>query len=78
MLEDDDLEQMMEEILDYWCELPDDEIRQLFDWNRIPQSVDFAWKLGGTEYTIVSHFNKNANECLREKVDRLLEREIHE
>jgi len=68
---------MIEEILDYWCELPDDEIRQMFNWNRIPRSVDFVWKLGGTEYTVVSHFKDGADECLARKLDRLLEGEIH-
>ena len=71
-----ELRQKLDEVLDALCELPEDEIRAIFRGNRIPCGVDYIWEFWGTEYTVVSHFNKNAAECLMQTVDRLLGEDV--
>ena len=36
-------------------------------------NADFTRTIGGTEYTVISHFNKSAPESLIQKLTRLLE-----
>ena len=71
-----DLNQVIDETLDWLSDLPEDEIRQRYREMRIPRNVDFRWTIGSTEYTVVSHFNQNAGDDILHKVQRLLEDEV--
>jgi hypothetical protein len=39
---------------------------------RFPTDLDFSKTIGGTTYTVRSHFNRDAGECLFAKVNRLM------
>ena len=45
------------------------------DWFRrkqFPRKIDFEKEIGGTVYTVRTHFNSDASETLREKTERIL------
>jgi len=45
------------------------------DWFRskqFPHKIDFEKEIGGTVYTVRSHFNSDSSETLREKTERIL------
>ena len=39
---------------------------------QFPRKIDFEKEIGGTVYTVRSHFNADATETLREKTERIL------
>ena len=69
------LRQVLDETMDWLSDLPEDEIRYHLSEQRYPRGVDFRWTIGGTEYTVVSHFNQNAGDDIFHKVQRLMESE---
>ena len=75
MEQDKDLRQVLDETLDWLSGLPEDEIRRRLPEMRCPRGVDFRWTIGGTEYTVISHFNQNAGDDIFRKVQRLLDDE---
>jgi hypothetical protein len=75
MLNNQDIQKALDVTLDWLSDQSEDIIRKMFSDRRIPRSVDFIWEIGGTEYTVISHFNQNAEEDIFNKVQRLLEDE---
>lgn len=48
---------------------------QRIDWfrkNKYPNPIDFKKEIGGTVYTVNSHFSRTANETLRVKSERII------
>ena len=48
---------------------------QCIDWfrkNQYPNPIDFKKEIGGTVYTVNSHFSKTTNETLRVKSERII------
>ncbi len=43
-----------------------------FRCKQFPRKIDFEKEIGGTVYTVRSHFNVDATETLREKTERIL------
>lgn len=43
-----------------------------FRSKQFPHKIDFEKEIGGTVYTVRSHFNVDATETLREKTERIL------
>ena len=39
---------------------------------KCPADLDFVKTIGGTTYTVRSHFNPNADECLLQTVNRMM------
>lgn len=76
MEQDKDLRKILDETADWLSELPEHEIRQRLPEMRIPRNVDFIWNIGGTEYTVVSHFNQSAKEDAFHKLSRMMESEV--
>ena len=76
MKEDKELRQVLDETMDWLSDLPEDEMRQHYSEMRFPRGVDFIWEIGGTEYTVLSHFNQNAEDDIFQKLRRLLESEV--
>jgi len=74
--EDSELRRVMDETMDWLSNLPEDELRQVYSEMRFPQGVDFSRTIGGTEYTVISHFNQDAEEAIFNKIARLLETEV--
>ena len=72
------LRQSIDNYLDWLSDLSEEEIRQRFPESRLPNNIDFVWEIGGTEYTVTSHFNQNARDDVYSKVQRLLESEVLE
>ena len=70
------LRQSIDNYLNWLSDLPEEEIRQRFPEIRLPHNIDFVWEIGGTEYTVISHFNQNARDDIYSKIQRLLEDEI--
>ena len=75
-MEEKTFRQVLDETMDWLSELPEDEIRRQLPERRFPQGADFRWTIGGTEYTVVSHFNPNAGDDIFQKVRRLAESEV--
>ena len=76
MEQDKTLSQALDETMDWLSDLSEDEIRQHLPEMRLPRSADFRWTIGGTEYTVVSHFkNDKADDVLR-IVSRLMEDDL--
>ena len=46
--------------------------REPLSLEKCPADLDFVKVVGGTTYTIRSHFNPNADECLFQIVNRLM------
>ena len=44
----------------------------LFLSKQFPRKIDFEKEIGGTVYTVRSHFNSDVSETLREKTERIL------
>ena len=76
MTEDKELRKALDDTLDWMADLPEDELRQVYPERRIPHHVDFVWEIGGTEYTVVSHFKQNNANDIVNIVGRLLEGEV--
>ena len=76
MTEYKELRKVLDETIDWLSELPGKEIRQLFPEMRIPHNVDFVWEIGGTEYTVISHFKQADANDIVSIVGRLLEGEV--
>jgi len=47
--------------------------RKSLPLQKYPADLDFSSVVAGTTYTVKSHFNKNASECLFVKLCRLLD-----
>ena len=75
MKEDKELRRVLDETMDWLSDLSADELRQVYPERRFPRGVDFVWEIGGTEYTVISHFNQNAGDDIFRKVQRLLDDE---
>ena len=75
-MSDKNLNEVIDETLEVLSDLTEDEIRQRLSERKIPIGVDFRRTIGGTEYTVVSHFNQNARDDIFHKVKRLLESDI--
>ena len=73
MIEDKDLRKALDETMDWMSDLSPDELRQVYPERRVPRGVDFLWEIGGTEYTVISHFNQNSADDIVQKVQNLLE-----
>jgi len=73
MIEDNDLRKALDETMDWMSDLSPDELRQVYPERRVPCGVDFIWEIGGTEYTVISHFNQNSADDIVQKVQNLLE-----
>lgn len=73
MTDNKELRQILDETLDWLSDLPEQEIRQRLPETRSPRGLDFRWTIGGTEYTVISHFNQTAEEDIFHKVQRLSE-----
>ena len=56
--------------------LPEEKIRQSLPEMRVPHGVDFTREIGGTEYIVTSHLNKNSENDMFKIVSRLLECDI--
>jgi len=76
MTEDKELREVLDETMDWMSGLPEEKIRQMFPETRIPHNVDFIWKIGGTEYTVVSHFKQADANDIVSIVGRLLEGDV--
>ena len=72
----DEIKKMANEMLDWMSELSEDEVRQVYREMKIPKDVDFIYVSGGTEYTVTSHFNQDAEDDIRCKIQRLLDDDI--
>ncbi len=72
MQNNQDLLKVMDETLDWLCEQPEAVIRNMFSGKRVPRHVDFRCEIGGTEYTVLSHFKQDNSEAILNKVLRLL------
>lgn len=70
------VEQEIEQVKDWLISLPDEELDVIYLKKRVPHGVDFRWNTGGTEYTVVSHFNQNAKDDIFHKLLRLLEKDV--
>ncbi|MDD4494661.1 MAG: hypothetical protein PHV32_10025 [Eubacteriales bacterium] len=73
MTEDKELRRALDETLDAISDWPEEKIRATFGGQRIPHNVDFIWDIFGTEYTVVSHFDKDSENDMFKIVRRLLE-----
>ena len=76
MIEDKDLRKVLDETMDWMSDLSPDELRQVYPERRVPRGVDFIWEIGGTEYTVVSHFKRDKADDIVNIVGRLLEGEV--
>jgi len=76
MIEDKELRQILDETLDWLSDLPEEEIRQHYSEMKFPRGVDFVWEIGGTEYTVVSHFKNNNADDIVNIVGRLLDGDV--
>ena len=73
MIEDKDLRKALDKTMDWMSGLSPDELRQVYPERRVPHGVDFIWEIGGTEYTVISHFNQNSADDIVKKVQNLLD-----
>ena len=71
-----DIKKAIGETLDWLSDLPEEEIRRRYREMKIPRNVDFVWEIGGTEYTVVSHFKRANADDIVNKIGRLLEDEV--
>ena len=71
-----DLRRTVDEYMNWLSDLPEEEIRRRFRGMRIPCNVDFVWEIGGTEYTVVSHFKRNHADDFVKIIEWLLEGDI--
>ena len=76
MTKDKDLQEIFDETKDWLSDLPEEEVRQLLPETRIPHNVDFVWEIGGTEYTVISHFKQADANGIVNIVRRLLEGDV--
>lgn len=76
MIEDKELSQALDETMDWLSGLPEAEMRQRLPEMRFPHGIDFCWEIGGTEYTVISHFNQSAGDDVFRKIQGLLEKDI--
>lgn len=74
-MENNNIAQALDEMLDWMSDLPEEKIRRRYRELKIPRNVDFRWTIGGTEYTVVSHFKKDSADDITGKVRRLMEDE---
>ena len=75
-MSENEVRKAIDSYMDWLSDQPEAVIRRKFANQRIPKNVDFSWEIGGTEYIVTSHFNQNAEECIFNKLWRLLEDEI--
>ncbi len=75
-LDEKRLLELAEDVLDILSDMPENEVRRIFDRNTIPKSVDFQWTIGGTEYSVEGRYDRQAYESLTDKLKRLLEYEV--
>lgn len=78
MTVDKELRQALDETMDWLSGLPEAEMRQRLPEMRFPRGIDFRWEIGGTEYTVISHFNQNAGDDVFCKIQGLLEDDVAE
>jgi hypothetical protein len=71
-----ELQAEVDKTMDWLCELPEAQMRQVLPDLRIPQNVDFKWTIGGTEYTVRSQFQTDKGGDFIHKIKRLLESEV--
>ncbi len=73
MEQDNDVQKKLDEVMDWLSDQPEEFIRRIFSDRRLPREVDFRWTIGGTEYTVISHFKSGNAEAVIDKVRRLME-----
>lgn len=71
-----ELRTTLDEIMDWLSDLPEDEMRQHLPEMRFPRHVDFYWSIGGTEYTVVSHFKNNQTNDILSILSRLMQEDL--
>jgi hypothetical protein len=76
MEQDRDLRRLFDKTMDAISDWPEEHIRKLFSDRRLSGEANFRWEIGGTEYTVVSHFKKNNAEAIVDKVERLLGQDV--
>jgi len=60
------------EDISFECEPIIDTGREQIPLVKCPTDLDFVKTIGGTTYTVHSHFNPDADECLLQIVNRLM------
>ena len=71
-----DLRKELVAYMNWLSELPEEEIRSMYRGKRIPCGIDFIWKIGDTEYTVVSHFKKDNADDAFHIMERLLKEDV--
>jgi hypothetical protein len=52
--------------------MSEEELREVFREIRMPRGVDFRWRIFGTEYEVVSHFNGDSTDDFIHKLKRMM------
>ena len=75
-MKENNARQALDAYMDWLCELPEEDIRSICRGERIPCGLDFIWKIGDTEYTVVSHFKKDNADDVFHIMERLLKEDV--
>lgn len=76
LIEDITIREAIDSIYDMLAELPKEKRLAFFEQISKPKELDFVKELGGIYYVVLSHFNRDKNEDMVGKVNRILNKGV--
>ena len=76
LIEDITIREAIYSIYDMLAELPKEKRLAFFEQISKPKELDFVKELGGIYYVVLSHFNRDKNEDMVGKVNRILNKGV--
>lgn len=76
IIEDITIREAIESIYDMLAELPKEKRIAFFEQISKPKELDFVKEIDGIYYVVLSHFNRDKEEDMVSKVNRILNSEV--
>ena len=71
---DENYQKMIDEITDCLASMTKEERLAWFRKSQYPHPLNFQKEIGGTIYTVNTHFNAESKESIKEKAERILQK----